>query len=59
MITEGTMSSTRLDHLRKCINDKDYMHAAIQRIASVLSTELLALSQGTEGYNERQRARRG
>jgi len=58
MITDHALSSTRLEQLRKCINDKDYMCAAIQRIALVLSNELMALSQGGENHNERQRKRR-
>jgi hypothetical protein len=54
MIIEHTLSPTRLEHLRKCINDKDYMYAAIQRIALVLSNELMDMSQGAS-KNERQR----
>ncbi|MDR0289427.1 MAG: hypothetical protein LBI06_00645 [Treponema sp.] len=55
MIMEQTMSSTRLEHLRKSINDKDYVRSAIQRIALVLSNELMDMSQGGGKYNERQR----
>ena len=58
MTMEHTLSSTRLEQLRKRINDKDYMHAAIQRIALVLSNELMDISQGGGSYNERQRKRR-
>ena len=54
MIMENTLSSTRLEQLRKRINDKDYMYAAIQRIALVLSNELMDMSQGGGSYNERQ-----
>jgi len=54
MVMEQTLSSTRLEQLRKRINDKDYMYTAIQRIALVLSNELMAMSQGGENYNERQ-----
>jgi hypothetical protein len=53
MVMEQTVSSTRLEQLRERINDKDYMYAAIQRIALVLSNELMAMSGG-EGNNERQ-----
>ena len=53
MIMENTLSSTRLEQLRKRINDKDYMYAAIQRIALVLSNELMDMSPGGS-YNERQ-----
>jgi len=55
MTMEQTMSSTRLEQLRKSINDEDYLYAAIQRIALVLSNELMDLSQKEGRYNERQR----
>jgi hypothetical protein len=55
MTMEQTMSSTRLEQLRKSINDEDYLFAAIQRIALVLSNELMDMSQKEGRYNERQR----
>ena len=55
MIMEQTISSTRLEQLRKSINDEDYLYAAIQRIALVLSNELMDISQKEGRYNERQR----
>jgi hypothetical protein len=54
MIMEQAMSSTRIEQLRKRINDKDYLHTAIHRIALVLSNELIDMSQGGGRYNERQ-----
>jgi len=55
MTMEQTMSSTRLEQLRKSINDENYLYAAIQRIAIVLSNELMDMSQKEGRYNERQR----
>jgi hypothetical protein len=55
MTMEQTMSSTRLEQLRKSINDEAYLYAAIQRIALVLSNELMDMSQKEGRYNERQR----
>ena len=55
MTMEQTMSSTRLEQLRKSINDESYLYAAIQRIALVLSNELMDMSQKEGRYNERQR----
>jgi hypothetical protein len=55
MIMEQTLSSTRLEQLRKSINDENYLYAAIQRIALVLSNELMDMSQKEGRYNERQR----
>jgi len=55
MTMEQTMSSTRIEQLRKSINDETYLYAAIQRIALVLSNELMDMSQKEGRYNERQR----
>ena len=57
MMMEQTLSSTKLEQLRHRINDEDYLHAAIQRLALVLSNELMEMTQ--EGArHERQRKRR-
>jgi len=51
------ISAKKLDLLRRRINDEKYLHAAIQRLALVLSNELMEItSEG--GRNERQRKRR-
>ena len=51
------MNSQKLEILRRRINDEDYLHAAIQRLALVMSNELMELTM--EGRrNERQRKRR-
>ena len=55
MIMQQALSSNRIKQLRKRINDKDYLYAAIQRIALVLSNELMDMSPGGGGYYERQR----
>lgn len=55
MTMEQTLSSARLEQLRKSINDEAYLYAAIQRIALVLSNELMDMSQKEGMYNERQR----
>ena len=57
MMMEQTLSSNKLEQLRHRINDEDYLHAAIQRLALVLSNELMDMTQeGTR--HERQRKRR-
>jgi len=58
MITEHSLDSRRLEQLRKRINDKNYMHTAIQRIALVLSNELMDMTQAGGVNNEWQRKRR-
>jgi len=54
---EQALNSKELELLQRRINDEDYLHAAIQRLALVLSNELMEIN--TEGgRNERQRKRR-
>ena len=50
-------SDVRLELIRRRINDEDYLHAAIQRLALVLSNEIIDVTQ-EGGCNERQRKRR-
>ena len=57
MMMEQSLSSTELELLRNRINDQDYLYEAIQRIALVLSNELLDISQGGM-INEQRRKRR-
>jgi hypothetical protein len=59
MITmERSLSSNRLEQLRKSINDSNYMLTAIQRIAFVLSNELMDMSYSGGNKVERQWKRR-
>jgi hypothetical protein len=57
MMPEQSMSSVELEQLRIRINDQDYLFEAIQRMALVLSNELIDFAQGGK-RNERQRKRR-
>ncbi|MDR2109729.1 MAG: hypothetical protein LBP32_00315 [Spirochaetaceae bacterium] len=50
------LRSGELETIRHKINNKDYIYEAIQRIALVLSNELLDISQG--GIYREQRKRR-
>jgi hypothetical protein len=57
MMVEQALNSKKLEVLRQRINEEDYLHAAIQRLALVLSNELTHVN--TEGgRHERQRKRR-
>ena len=58
MMMEQALNSTRIEQLRERINDKEYLYAAIQRIAMVLSNELMEMSPGGGAYIERQRKRK-
>jgi hypothetical protein len=51
---ENQSPASRIETLRKKIDNDEYLYAAIQRIAQVLSNELVDISQGGT-YNERQR----
>jgi hypothetical protein len=51
---EESLGSAELERLRVKINNKDYLYEAIQRIALVLSNELLDMNQ-REAYHERRR----
>jgi hypothetical protein len=55
--TKDSADSFDLENLRDKINDDEYLSEAIQRIALILSNELLDISQGGI-FHERQRKRR-
>ena|GEM_PF-689537 len=48
---------SRLEVLRQKINDEDYLHEAVQRIALIISNELLDLSQGGRSYEQQRKSR--
>jgi len=54
---EGGSGLSKLEVLRLRINNEDYVYEAIQRIALIISNELLDLPQGGGSY-ERQRKSR-
>ena len=56
MMLEQSLSSAELESLRNRINDQDYLYEAIQRIALVLSNELLDINRG--GKNNELRRKR-
>jgi hypothetical protein len=56
-MTEQALNSKKLELLRQRINEEDYLHAAIQRLAHVLSNELMEISM-EGGSHERQRKKR-
>jgi hypothetical protein len=48
---------SKLEILRQKINNEDYLHEAIQRIALILSNELLDLPQGGRSYEQQRKSR--
>ena len=57
MIRDQALDVKRLELLRQRINDKNYLHAAIHRLALVMSNELMEISK-EGGRNGRQRKKR-
>jgi hypothetical protein len=61
MILEQALNSKfndiRLELLRRRVNDENYLNAAIQRLALVLSNEIMDITH-EGGCHERQRKRR-
>jgi hypothetical protein len=48
---------SKLEVLRKKINNEDYLHVAIQRIALIISNEILDLPQGGRSYEQQRKSR--
>ncbi|MCL1955254.1 MAG: hypothetical protein FWF68_04945 [Spirochaetes bacterium] len=57
MMIEQALDSRELELLQRRINDEDYLNAAIQRLALVLSNEIMDIAM-EGGRNERQRKKR-
>ena len=57
MMEQALNNVDKLEMLRQRINDENYLSAAIQRLALILSNELMDISS-EGGRNERQRKRR-
>ena len=54
---EHALNSQKLELIRRRINDENYLHAAIQRLALVMSNEIMEITM-EGGRHERQRKRR-
>jgi hypothetical protein len=52
------LKATELADLRAKINNEEYLHEAIQRIALILSNELLDIPQGGWNYEQQRKGRR-
>ena len=52
------LGNPRLEALREKINNEEYLHEAIQRIALILSNELLDIPQGVWNYERQRKGRR-
>ena len=54
---ENSLGASEIEDFRKKINDQEYLRDAIQRIALIMSNDLLDIPYGGRPY-ERQRKRR-
>jgi hypothetical protein len=52
------LGNPRLEALREKINNEEYLHEAIQRIALILSNELLDIPYGGLNYERQRKGRR-
>jgi hypothetical protein len=57
MILEEASGLSKLEVLRQKINNEDYLHEAIQRIALIISNELLDLPRGGRSYEQQRKSR--
>ena len=57
MIRGQALNPKQLEVLRRRINDENYLHAAIQRLALVMSNEIMEITD-EGGRNGRKRKRR-
>jgi len=57
MIMEEASGLSKLEVLRQKINSEDYLHEAIQRIALIISNELLDLPHGGRSYEQQRKSR--
>ncbi|WP_041611013.1 hypothetical protein [Treponema primitia] len=55
---ENPTGPSRLELLRAKINSEDYLYEAIQRMAQVLSNEILGIPQGGTFYERQRKGRK-
>jgi hypothetical protein len=51
-------SKLRIERLKEKINNEDYLYEAIQRIAQILSNEILGIPQGGSRYERQRKGRK-
>jgi hypothetical protein len=56
--TENQADYSRIERLRDKINSEDYLYEAIQRMAQVLSNEILGIPQGGINYERQRKGRK-
>jgi len=54
-VNEPLVREYRLEAIRQRINDETYLHAAIQRLALVMSNELMEINKEGGNYERKRR----
>ena len=57
-MVEQKLDTIKLEQLRRRINSEKYLHAAIQRLALVMSNELMDITQGGTKYGRSRKKRK-
>ena len=57
-MVERTLDSIKLEQLRRKINNEKYLNAAIQRLALVISNELMDIAQGGARHGRSRKRRK-
>jgi hypothetical protein len=55
---ENQAEYSRIERLKDKINSEDYLYEAIQRIAQILSNEILGIPQGGISYERQRKGRK-
>ena len=57
-MVERTLDPVKFEQLRRRINNEKYLNAAIQRLALVMSNELMDITQGGAKYGRSRKKRK-
>lgn len=54
---DGELANEQIAILRQRLNDENYLHAAIQRLAFIMSKQLMEISKQGGSYEQRRKKR--
>ena len=57
-MVERTLDPVKLEEIRRRINNENYLNAAIQRLALVMSNELMDITQGGAKHGRTRKKRK-
>ena len=50
-----SLANSRIEVLRQCLNDENYIHAAVQRLALIMSKQLMEITKEGGRYERKRR----